>query len=98
VVLEVGCAALPGVERIGAHIAQDKARIDFAWPESVAERLLAISERVAAIVTVDLPVRSAFSDRAAGRRFWEVEGVARVPCGDTHLRRTGETLRLQKIT
>jgi Ser-tRNA(Ala) deacylase AlaX len=26
-VLEMICAALPGVERIGAHIAQDKARI-----------------------------------------------------------------------
>ncbi|HAE50502.1 MAG TPA: alanyl-tRNA editing protein, partial [Tistrella mobilis] len=24
------------------------------------------------------------------RRYWEVEGVARVPCGGTHLRRTGE--------
>ncbi|HNE01040.1 MAG TPA: hypothetical protein PLQ18_04975, partial [Plasticicumulans sp.] len=24
------------------------------------------------------------------RRYWEVEGIARVACGGTHLRRTGE--------
>ncbi len=33
---------------------------------------------------------SAFSDQAAGRRYWEVAGFARVACGGTHLRRTGE--------
>ena len=35
-VLEMVSAALPGVERIGAHIAQEKARIDFVWPTSIA--------------------------------------------------------------
>ncbi|MES2940829.1 MAG: alanyl-tRNA editing protein [Pseudomonadota bacterium] len=89
-VLEMLSAALPGAERIGAHISQDKARIDFAWPQSIAPLLPTIGARVAAVVAADLPVRSEFSDRAAGRRYWEVEGVARVPCGGTHLRRTGE--------
>ena len=42
----------------------------------------------------DLPIRSAFSDTIAGRRYWEVDGVARVPCGGTHLRRTGEVGRV----
>lgn len=89
-VLEIVCAELSGVERIGAHISPDKARIDFAWPQSIAAHLAAVSERVATIVRNDLPIRSAFSDAASGRRYWEVEGVARVPCGGTHLRRTGE--------
>lgn len=89
-VLEMVCAALPGVERIGAHIAQDKARIDFAWPENVAPLLPEIAARVGALVHADLPIRSEFSDRDAGRRYWELEGVAKVPCGGTHLRRTGE--------
>jgi Ser-tRNA(Ala) deacylase AlaX len=100
-VLEMVCATLPGVERIGAHIAEDKARIDFAWPESVAARLPAIAGQVAGIVAADLPIRSAYSDAATGRRFWDVEGVARVPCGGTHLRRTGEvgplTLRRKNV-
>lgn len=89
-VLEMVCAALPGVERIGAHIARDKARIDFTWPTSIAPRLPEIAERVRSVVASDLPIRSDWSDRASGRRFWEVEGVAKVPCGGTHLRRTGE--------
>jgi alanyl-tRNA synthetase len=38
-VLEMVSAALPGVERIGAHIAQDKARIDIFWPTSIATLL-----------------------------------------------------------
>jgi Ser-tRNA(Ala) deacylase AlaX len=89
-VLEIVCAELPGVERIGAHISPDKARIDFRWPQSIAPRLVEITERVATIVRSDLPIRSAFDETATGRRYWEVEGVARVPCGGTHLRRTGE--------
>jgi Ser-tRNA(Ala) deacylase AlaX len=89
-VLEMVCAALPGVERIGAHIARDKARIDFVWTTSIAPLLPGIAERVRALVDADLPIRSDWSDRDAGLRFWELEGVARVPCGGTHLRRTGE--------
>jgi len=89
-VLEVIVAALPGIGKIGAHVAADKARIDFAWPQSLAGLLQQVAARVAAIVQDDLPIRSEFSDRAAGRRYWEVEGIARVPCGGTHLKRTGE--------
>ena len=38
----------------------------------------------------DLPIVSAFADEAAERRYWEIAGFARVPCGGTHPRRTGE--------
>lgn len=93
-VLEMICTALPAVERVGAHIAQDKARIDFVWHESLSSLLPSVEERVNAIVRADLPIRSAFSDPIAGRRYWEVDGVARVPCGGTHLRRTGEVGRV----
>lgn len=89
-VLEIVCATLPRVERIGAHIGPDKARIDFAWPQSIASHLAVVAERVAAIVHGDLPIRSEYGDATAGRRYWEVEGIARVPCGGTHLKRTGE--------
>ncbi len=93
-VLEMICAALPGVERIGAHIAPDKARIDFVWHESISSLLPSVEERVDDIVRADLPIRSTFSDPIAGRRYWEVDGVARVPCGGTHVRRTGEVGRV----
>jgi Ser-tRNA(Ala) deacylase AlaX len=89
-VLELVVHALPGVQKTGAHIGEDRARIDFAWPESVAPLLPAIAGQVREIVAADRPIVSEFSDRARGLRYWEVEGLARVPCGGTHLRTTGE--------
>lgn len=89
-VLELVGRKLPGIEKIGAHIAVDKARIDFAWPASIAASLLEISAEAQAIIDRDLEIISAFSDEKTQRRFWEVPGFARVPCGGTHLRRTGE--------
>ncbi|MGA7985010.1 MAG: alanyl-tRNA editing protein [Burkholderiales bacterium] len=93
-VLELACRELRTAEKIGAHIAPDKARIDFAWPENLAPRLPRLAAAAQAIVDADLPIVSAFSDRAGERRYWELAGFARVPCGGTHLRRTGEVGRV----
>jgi Ser-tRNA(Ala) deacylase AlaX len=93
-VLELACRELRTAEKIGAHIAPDKARIDFAWPENLAPRLARLAAAAQAIVDADLPIVSAFSDRAGERRYWELAGFARVPCGGTHLRRTGEVGRV----
>ena len=50
------------------------------------------------IIDADRPITSAFSDAAAQRRYWEIEGFARVPCGGTHIRRAGEvgSIRLKR--
>ena len=90
IALELICQALPGIERIGAHIAADKARIDFLHESSLAALLPEIEAAVNRMVQDDLPIITAFSDSARERRFWEIDGFARVPCGGTHLRRTGE--------
>ncbi|MBN9497436.1 MAG: alanyl-tRNA editing protein [Alphaproteobacteria bacterium] len=92
IVLELAVRQFPGVERIGAHIAPDKARIDFVWPENVAPALPAIADAANAIVAADRPILSAFEPgmETAERRYWEIEGFARVPCGGTHLKRSGE--------
>ena len=90
IVLELVYRDLGPIDKIGAHIAADKARIDFARTTSIAPDLHALSEKAAAIIAADQPITSAFSDQAAGRRYWLVEGFAPVPCGGTHLRRTGE--------
>ena len=42
------------------------------------------------MIEADREIVSAYSDACAERRFWEIDGFARVPCGGTHLRRTGE--------
>ncbi len=92
IVLELAMRRFPGVERIGAHIAPDKARIDFVWPESVAPALPGIADAANAIVAADRPIVSAFApgQETAERRYWEIDGFARVPCGGTHLKRSGE--------
>jgi Ser-tRNA(Ala) deacylase AlaX len=89
-VLDLTYRRCAGIEKVGAHIAEDKARIDFIWPESLAPLLPAIQQDAADLIAADHPIISAFSDEAAGRRYWEIAGFARVPCGGTHLRRTGE--------
>jgi Ser-tRNA(Ala) deacylase AlaX len=90
IILELAYQNLPGIEKIGAHIAADKARIDFAWSENIAKLFPQMQEKAGALIAADHPIISAFSDEATQRRYWEIEGFARVPCGGTHLKRTGE--------
>ncbi len=89
-VLELFYKELNGVEKLGAHIAQDKARIDFAWPESIAPLLPVFSEKANRIITSNLAIRTGFEDVSNERRYWEIQGFSRVPCGGTHVRSTGE--------
>lgn len=94
-ILELVTAALPGIEKIGAHISADKARIDFAWDESLKPLYPDWEQQARELVDADLPIITGFSDQASQRRYWEVAGFARVPCGGTHVRRTGEVGRLR---
>jgi Ser-tRNA(Ala) deacylase AlaX len=90
IILELAYQNLPGIQKVGAHIAEDKARIDFEWPENISKLFPMMQEKAAALIAADHAIVSAFSDEANQRRYWEIEGFARVPCGGTHLRRTGE--------
>ena len=89
-VLELVYQNFDSIEKVGAHIAQDKARIDFEWQASISEKLPLIREKALALVEADKEIISAFSDRENQRRYWEIEEFARVPCGGTHLQKTGE--------
>ena len=73
IVLELVYRGLGPIEKIGAHIAADKARIDFARASSIAPDLPGLLEKAAAIVAADRPIVSAYSDRTAGRRYWQIE-------------------------
>lgn len=90
IVLELAYRTLGPIEKIGAHIAEDKARIDFLRDTNIAGELPALQEQALELIAADHAIVSAFSDAAAERRYWEVEGFARVACGGTHLKRTGE--------
>jgi Ser-tRNA(Ala) deacylase AlaX len=78
------------IEKIGAHISEKKSRIDFVFDGNIGFFLADIEVKVQAIIDSDLPIESDFSDRSLEMRFWKVNGVAQVPCGGTHLKRTSE--------
>jgi alanyl-tRNA synthetase len=90
IILELVYQNLPSIEKIGAHIAQDKSRIDFDWSENIASLFPTLQAEAETLISANHPIISAFSDEANERRYWEIEGFARVSCGGTHLKRTGE--------
>ena len=73
------------LEKIGAHISEQKARIDFVASENISQHFEAILQTYSAIIEKDLPIEKAFEDEATQRRYWKVEGFAKVPCGGTHV-------------
>jgi Ser-tRNA(Ala) deacylase AlaX len=94
-VLELARQNLKGIEKIGAHISADKARIDFKWLENIATAFPLLAGEANRIVSEDQPIVSAYSDEVNEMRYWEIAGFARVPCGGTHLKRTGEVGRIE---
>ena len=79
-----------GVEKIGAHIAETKARIDFYYDQNISVVFTDLLEEYNAIVAADLPIIKDFSDVQNQRRYWEIAGFSKVPCGGTHVNSTGE--------
>jgi Ser-tRNA(Ala) deacylase AlaX len=90
IVLELAYQNLESIHKIGAHIAQDKARIDFEWGENISKWFPLIQEKALTLIAADHTIVSAFADEEKEARYWEITGFSRVSCGGTHLRRTGE--------
>ena len=90
IVLELTYRNLESIKKIGAHIAQDKARIDFEWGGNISNVLTVIQKEALSIIEANQEIISAFSNEETEERYWEILGFARVPCGGTHLKRTGE--------
>jgi len=94
IILELAYQNLTAIEKIGAHISQDKARIDFHWSENISSHFPGLISKANTIISQDLPIISAFSDEPLEKRYWEIPGFARVSCGGAHLKRTGEVGRI----
>lgn len=99
VILELVCRHFPDVIKIGAHIAQDKARIDFAWEKNISPYLNQLQQEAQEIIDADQEIISAFSDEAAERRYWKIKEFSQVPCGGTHIKRTSEmgVIQLKRV-
>ncbi|MDG2997194.1 alanyl-tRNA editing protein [Vibrio parahaemolyticus] len=90
VVLEKFYQRYDGVVKVGAHISQEKSRIDFEWPENITGLLKELEIEVQALLDMSSPIISDFSDVESEKRYWQVDGFAQVPCGGTHLKNTSE--------
>lgn len=90
IVLALVYQQVDSIQKIGAHIAQDKSRVDFEWQHNISLLFPVIQEKAAALIEANLDILSTFSDPENEKRTWEIPGFARVPCGGTHLRKTGE--------
>jgi Ser-tRNA(Ala) deacylase AlaX len=95
IILELTYQQLNPITKIGAHIAQDKSRIDFEWGENIAQYFPKLTEKANALVAANQDIISAYSDEQTQKRYWEIVGFARIACGGTHLRRTGEVGNIQ---
>jgi Ser-tRNA(Ala) deacylase AlaX len=95
IVLELVYQKLGAIRKVGAHIAQDKARIDFEWDENIAKVLPDIQKEALRMIEANQEIISAFSDEEQEKRYWEIKGFAKVPCGGTHLKKTGEIGEIQ---
>ena len=88
------------LEKVGAHIAEHKARIDFKSDINISVHFPEILKQFNAIIDANLIIEKGYSDIAAQRRYWKIEGFAQVPCGGTHVNTTAEvgyvTLKREK--
>ena len=95
IILELTYQQLKPIAKIGAHIAQDKSRIDFEWGENISQYFPTLTEKANALVDANLDIISAYSDEQTQKRYWEIAGFGHVACGGTHLHRTGEVGHIQ---
>lgn len=79
-----------GLEKVGAHIAETKSRIDFKSDINISTLFEDILTEYNDIIRKNLPIEKGYSDLENQRRFWKIEGFAQVPCGGTHVDSTGE--------
>ena len=78
------------LKKIGANIAFEKARIDFISDVNVDNILPDVHKKFKCLLDKNLEIISSFADEINEKRTWEIVGYAKVPCGGTHIKRTGE--------
>ena len=78
------------LEKVGAHIAETKSRIDFKSDVNVSTLFDEILSEYNEIIRKNKEIHKGYSDIANQRRFWKIDSFAQVPCGGTHVDSTAE--------
>lgn len=79
-----------GIEKVGAHMSEDKGRVDFALSENVEKYFPILLSEFKAIIDADFLIETGYMNREKRQRYWRIEGLATVPCGGTHVKSTSE--------
>jgi Ser-tRNA(Ala) deacylase AlaX len=77
-------------EKIGAHISDKKARVDFMWDGKISDTFAMLHSAANQIIESNQAIISDFSDIENEERYWGIKGFGKVPCGGTHIKTTGE--------
>lgn len=89
-VLELVYQGYDHPKKIGANITEEKARVDFLWEGNISRIFPSLMSKMNNLIDSNLDIISAFEDEENERRYWQINGFAKVLCGGTHLRKTGE--------
>jgi Ser-tRNA(Ala) deacylase AlaX len=79
-----------GIKKVGAHMSEDKARVDFMLSENIDVYFPALLSEFKKIIDSNFPIEKDYIDREKRQRYWRIEGLATVPCGGTHVKSTAE--------
>lgn len=79
-----------GIKKVGAHMSEDKARVDFVLSDNIEEYFPMLLSEFKAIIGSDFPIETGYMNREKRHRYWRIEGLATVPCGGTHVKSTSE--------
>jgi alanyl-tRNA synthetase len=64
--------------------------VDFFWQGNISQTFGLLQVEIQKLLNRNLLIKSALSDPENEIRYWEIDNFARVPCGGTHIKRTGE--------
>lgn len=78
------------LEKVGAHISEQKSRIDFICIHNIFVHFESILADYNAIIEADKTIETGFTDVETQKRYWKIEGFSQVPCGGTHVKSTAE--------
>lgn len=90
IVLELVYQGYDHPKKIGANITEEKARVDFLWEGNISRIFPSLMSKINNLIDSNLDIISAFEDEENERRYWQINDFAKVLCGGTHLRKTGE--------
>ena len=89
IVLQMILKRYPDLERIGAHVGENKSRIDFIMDFNIRDMFDDLMEELNEIIVQDYPIELAFEDDENQVRYWKMNGFSE-HCGGTHIKSTGE--------